>query len=116
MEGICFPPDPTIIPAGTISTCRCYTQYSGIDSEYTNCTTMTHDYGLTLAELQLMNPWLAGSLSTCDTALFANLVGEDGRQICIRRNGTTTLTTGTTTSRTSTTTSSTTSTTSSWLI
>ncbi|KAK3682791.1 hypothetical protein B0T22DRAFT_484813 [Podospora appendiculata] len=79
----CIAANSTLIPASTAASCDCYTVYSGYDNGFLNCTMLADEYNITVATLQSWNPWLAGSLSTCDTALFTGITGDDGRQICV---------------------------------
>ncbi|KAK4157150.1 hypothetical protein C8A00DRAFT_29859, partial [Chaetomidium leptoderma] len=59
---------------------------------------MIHEFRTTVATLQAWNPWLGAD---CDAGLFANLIGDDDRAVCVRvgnRSGPATTTTSATSS------------------
>ncbi|GIC84370.1 uncharacterized protein Aud_000186 [Aspergillus udagawae] len=91
------------IEPGTVSNCNCFTQVDGwLNGDY-GCDQIVEDFSLTLTQLTTWNPWLAGG---CDTALYANLTGNDERAVCIGVGNTTITTTTTPTTITPTTTTS----------
>ena len=87
---------------GTIATCDCYTIVKGYEvngkpdpphrvtcansdrKEYL-CSDLQTDYSVTSEQLITWNPWLG---SDCDTNLYAGLVGNEKRSICIGVNAT----------------------------
>lgn len=79
----CFTANSTLIPPSTTPSCSCYTQYSGYDAVWLNCNYFVDNLNITLANLQSWNPLLAGSPSTCDSALFTGLSGAQTRQLCV---------------------------------
>ncbi|KAK3332585.1 hypothetical protein B0T19DRAFT_439410 [Cercophora scortea] len=101
----CLDTDPTLIPSSTIATYDCFTEIKGYDNGSLDCTLLTHGFDITVENLQTWNPWLAGDLATCDTALYIGLGSQDTRQVCVG-NGTVTSTASSSTTGPTSTTSS----------
>lgn len=77
----CFDVDPSIIPPGTTPSCNCYTEIRGYYSGFVTCEELADEFRTTIATLQAWNPWLGAD---CDVGLFANLIGDAERAVCVR--------------------------------
>ncbi|RAH57731.1 LysM domain protein [Aspergillus piperis CBS 112811] len=96
-HSLCLPINAT--ESTTVANCNCFTQiYGYLVGDY-QCEDIESDFNITATELKTWNPWLSGN---CDTALYANITGNDLRAVCVGVGSsssiTTTATTATTTS------------------
>ncbi|PYH34135.1 uncharacterized protein BO87DRAFT_435923 [Aspergillus neoniger CBS 115656] len=98
-DSLCLPISAT--ESITVVNCNCFTQiYGYLVGDY-QCEDIESDFNITATELKTWNPWLSGN---CDTALYANITGNDLRAVCVGVGSsssiTTTATTATTTTKT----------------
>ncbi|KAI7261490.1 hypothetical protein KC343_g2679 [Hortaea werneckii] len=79
----CLEVDSTV--DGTVATCNCYTIVKGYEIDTYLCSDLQADYSVTREQLVTWNPWLDPE---CDTKLYAGLVGNEKRSVCIGVNAT----------------------------
>ncbi|MCJ1456788.1 hypothetical protein MMC28_007153 [Mycoblastus sanguinarius] len=76
----CTPIDTTEIVSGTLSHCDCFLQLAGYESGEYMCEDIESDYSVTASQLTTWNTWLG---SDCDTNLYANLLVNETRPVCV---------------------------------
>ncbi|KAG6039143.1 hypothetical protein E4U41_003159 [Claviceps citrina] len=78
----CVPANRTRIPASSVppSGCRCYTNFRVQDKANFNCSMVPDLFGITVAELTRLNPWIG---SNCDTGIWSQLTPDGYEQVCV---------------------------------
>jgi hypothetical protein len=70
---------------GTIETCSCFTLLQGFDAGLYGYEDIVSDmdFKFTVSDLLSWNPWIGSSEADCDAGLYAGLVGNDERPLCL---------------------------------
>ncbi|KAG6005151.1 hypothetical protein E4U21_000405 [Claviceps maximensis] len=69
-------PDSSVRP----SDCSCYTNFRIQDKANFNCSMAPQLFGITVAELTRLNPWIG---SNCDTGIWSHLTSDGYEQVCV---------------------------------
>ncbi|UKZ93577.1 uncharacterized protein TrAFT101_008487 [Trichoderma asperellum] len=82
----CAPVNRTRIPASSVqpSGCSCYTNFRIQDKRNFNCSMVPDLFGITVAELTRLNPWIG---SNCDTGIWSKMTSDGYEQVCVLRSG-----------------------------
>ncbi|KAG6168259.1 hypothetical protein E4U51_002407 [Claviceps purpurea] len=91
----CVSVNRTRIPASPMqpSGCGCYTNFRIQDKANFNCSMVPQLFGITVAELTRLNPWIG---SDCDTGIWSQMTPDGYEQVCVLASGTPTSTTSST--------------------
>ncbi|KAG5929743.1 hypothetical protein E4U42_004670 [Claviceps africana] len=83
----CVAANRTRIPASSVepSACSCYTNFRIQDKANFNCSMVPQLFGITVAELTRLNPWIG---SDCDTGIWSQLTRDGYEQVCVLASGT----------------------------
>ncbi|KAK2746308.1 hypothetical protein FQN55_005736 [Onygenales sp. PD_40] len=78
----CMSPNANYIPSDSTqpSDCTCYVQFRAADKEVFKCSSFPDLFGITVADVQALNPWIG---SDCDTDLWSKLSPDGFVQLCV---------------------------------
>ncbi|KAG5951736.1 hypothetical protein E4U53_002385 [Claviceps sorghi] len=82
----CVAANRTRIPASSVAPpgCGCYTNFRIQDKANFNCSMVPQLFGITVAELTRLNPWIG---SDCDGGIWSRLTRDGYEQVCVLASG-----------------------------